>query len=216
MDGSGVIYRHIYKLDGRSYIGQSVNEKERTNSHRKSKDPTYFHRAVRKYGWENFITEILHENIDMMYLDDWEIYYISKYDTFGKNGFNMTRGGGGIRGYKHTEEHKRWLSLSNSGENNPFFNKKHSDESLFKQSKSKMGIKNPNFGIIFSEEHKEKLARSHLKPIEQWTSNGEEYIKTYNSISIAAETIGRSPTGISQCLAGKQKTSGGFFWKYVV
>ena len=67
MDGTGVIYRHTYTGDGRSYIGQSIySEQIRTKGHLKSKDSTYFHRAIRKYGWDNFTTEILHENIDPM------------------------------------------------------------------------------------------------------------------------------------------------------
>jgi group I intron endonuclease len=122
MDGTGVIYRHTYIWDGRSYIGQSIySEQIRTRGHLKSKDSTHFHRAIQKYGWENFTTDILHANLDPMYLDDWEIYYISMYGTFGTKGFNMTAGGRGIRGYKHTETHKSHLSLIMSGANNHFY-----------------------------------------------------------------------------------------------
>jgi group I intron endonuclease len=214
MDGNGVIYRHTYKVDGRSYIGQSlISEKERTKSHKKSKDGTHFHRAIRKYGWHNFTTEILHENIDPLFLDDWEIYYIAQYGTFGKNGFNMTAGGGGIKGYKHTENHKSHLSTRMAGENNPFYGRKHSEESLNRISASRSGEKNPNFGTKFTEEHKRKIGEAHLKRVEQWSADGLTYIKTFDSISDAGNAIGKSASGISQCLAYRQKTSGGFTWK---
>jgi group I intron endonuclease len=146
MDGVGTIYRHVYNVDGRSYIGQTIGIYERTKTHKRSKDDTHFHRAVRKYGWESFTTEILHENIDTMYLDEWEMYYISKYDTFGKNGFNMTAGGSGIRGYRHTEEHKQHLSERMKGTNNPFYGKKHSQKTLEMMSETRRGESSPNFG----------------------------------------------------------------------
>lgn len=215
MDGTGIIYRHTYTVDGRSYIGQSIySEQIRTKGHLKSKDSTHFHRAIRKYGWENFRTDILHENIDPMYLDDWEMYYISVYETLGVKGFNMTAGGRGIRGYRHTETHKNHLSDKMSGVNNPFYGRVHTTETRYMISESRIGEKNPNFGKPHSEEHKNKIAESHLKPVEQWSSDGKTYIHTFDSITLAANVIGKSLTGISQCLRGVQKTSGGFTWKY--
>jgi len=217
MDGTGVIYRHTYIGDGRSYIGQSIySEKIRTKGHLKSKDSTHFHRAIKKYGWENFTTDILHENIDPMYLDDWEIYYISIYETLGSKGFNMTAGGRGIRGYKHAEIHKSQLSVKMTGANNHFYGRVHTSETRNLISKTRIGEKNPNFGKPHSEEHKKKIAESHLKPVEQWSSDGKTCIHTFDSITLAANVIGRSPTCISQCLRGVQKTSGGFIWKYSV
>lgn len=193
-----------------------LTEKERTAAHKKSRDNTHFHRATRKYGWDNFTTEIIHENIDPLFLDDWEIYYIAQYDTFGKNGFNMTAGGGGIKGYRHTEIHKLHLAARMAGENNPFFGRTHTEESLNSMRESHSGEKNSNFGVKFTEDHKRKIGKALLKKVEQWTADGKLYIKTYESITIAGISIGKSPSGISQCLAGKQKTSGGFFWKFSI
>lgn len=214
MDGTGIIYRHTYIWDGRGYIGQSINsEKFRTNGHLRSKDSVHFHRAIRKYGWENFTTDILHENIDTMYLDDWEMYYISLYETLGNKGFNMTAGGGGIRGYRHTEKHKSHLSLRMAGSDNPFFGRKHSEESRQRISATRVGEKNPNFGKPHSEDHRMKISEAHLKQVEQWSADGETYIRTFDSITLAANAIEKSASGISQCLGGKQKTAGGFVWR---
>ena len=52
------------------------------------------HRAIRKYGIENFTSEILEKNIPENLLDIREEYYIQKYDTFYQ-GYNATLGGQG-------------------------------------------------------------------------------------------------------------------------
>ena len=50
-----------------------------------------FHKSIREFGESNFEVTILKE-CDYSELDKWEIYYISKYNTF-KDGYNMTKGG---------------------------------------------------------------------------------------------------------------------------
>ena len=75
----------------------SILERRWTQEKRKAfrkKDPTYNYllsRAFRKYGIENFSFEIL-EECSKEDLDDREIYYISKYDSYF-NGYNQTTGG---------------------------------------------------------------------------------------------------------------------------
>lgn len=61
-----------------------------------------------------------------------ERMYIKKYNTFDR-GYNMTIGGRGVRGLKHSEETKKKLSISNQwckGENHPFYGKTHSKHSI--------------------------------------------------------------------------------------
>lgn len=50
--------------------------------------------AMNKYGKENFVCEVLEENVPIDKLNDREIYYIEKYDSFN-NGYNSTKGGDG-------------------------------------------------------------------------------------------------------------------------
>lgn len=53
-----------------------------------------------------------------------------------------------------------------------------------------------------------------LRKIEQYDKNGN-FLKTYNSIKLAAQSINRTPGAIQSCLTGNSKTSGGYIWKYV-
>lgn len=92
----GFIYKITNKVNGKVYIGQTRYTIEfRWRQHLHKKDHTYFHNAIRKYGTENFIVEIL-EECNYEDLNSREIYYISKFNSF-KNGYNSTIGGDGNR-----------------------------------------------------------------------------------------------------------------------
>lgn len=92
------IYKITNQINGKVYIGQSTNIKRRWRQHQKTaydvnnKDyekPLY--RAIRKYGIENFIFEILEECLKKE-LNEKEKRYISLYNSFF-NGYNLTLGG---------------------------------------------------------------------------------------------------------------------------
>ena len=89
------IYKITNKINGHSYIGQSVNIIRRWGDHRHhyhnlDYDCTLY-KAFRKYGLENFEFEII-EECEPELLDEKEEYYIKLYDTY-KNGYNLTIGG---------------------------------------------------------------------------------------------------------------------------
>ena len=93
----GFIYKITNKLNGHSYIGQTIqNVKERFYQHcaikcDKAVLNMAIHKAIQKYGKENFTLEIL-EEIDSTLLNDREKYWIEYFDTY-KNGYNETLGG---------------------------------------------------------------------------------------------------------------------------
>lgn len=90
----GLIYKITNKVNNKSYIGQTRQGIQfRWNQHTSKKDNTYFHNAIQKYGKDNFEIEIL-EECDVEVLNEREIFYIAKFDTF-KNGYNLTIGGDG-------------------------------------------------------------------------------------------------------------------------
>ena len=94
------IYKITNLINGKIYIGQSINIQQRWKAHRskpfyKNGDQyqTPLYRAIRKYGLNNFIFEIIEECFESE-LNDKEQYYIQYYDaTNPDKGYNLTRGG---------------------------------------------------------------------------------------------------------------------------
>ena len=93
------IYKITNLINGKSYIGQSTNIQKRFSAHKSvafnPNDSNYnypLYRAIRKYGIENFSFEVI-EECDVSELNNKEIYYISKYNTYGKLGYNQDKGG---------------------------------------------------------------------------------------------------------------------------
>lgn len=97
----GIIYCYINTINGKRYIGQTINPITRYNAHKSSyqniNDKEYdslLHRAFRKYGFENFQYKILVNNIDDIdLLNELEIYYIKYYNSKTPNGYNVEDGG---------------------------------------------------------------------------------------------------------------------------
>tara|TARA_B100000902_G_scaffold292427_1_gene278812 strand:+ start:455 stop:1156 length:702 start_codon:yes stop_codon:yes gene_type:complete len=106
----GCIYFLTNLITLLSYVGQSVNFKGRMNAHKNSKKNFYLSRSIQKNGWHNFKVEILVDNVPEEDLDNLEDYYIDVKDTLYPNGYNLTRGGGGIRGYTHTDKSREKIS----------------------------------------------------------------------------------------------------------
>lgn len=131
------IYKIVNKVNGKVYIGFTSKTNYRFDSHKKvSKNSKHskrtLYKAVKKYGWEKFDFEIIYQSFDGDYcLKIMEPYFISEYNSFN-NGYNMTKGGEGRLGFKHSEEvkykigsrtrgkklqedHKNKISLSHKG-----------------------------------------------------------------------------------------------------
>ena len=64
------IYKVTNKINGKVYIGQSVDIGKRWRQHMTAKDDIYFHKAIQKYGLDNFIWEVI-EKCKKSELDEW-------------------------------------------------------------------------------------------------------------------------------------------------
>lgn len=102
----GFIYKITNKINGKSYIGQTVQDvKERFYQHcamscSQAVLDMAIHKAIFKYGKSNFILEVI-EEIDSINLNDREKYWIEYYDTYN-NGYNSTLGGqNGFKPFKN-------------------------------------------------------------------------------------------------------------------
>lgn len=61
--------------------------------------------------------------------------------------------------------------------------------------------------------NKKLKSQKFFKPITQYTLDGKA-IRDWESITSTSETLGISTTCICACVRGRQKTSGGYLWKY--
>ena len=111
----GIIYCYTNKINGKKYVGQTINPKNRYSAHKSSyqnpKDKEYdslLHRAFRKYGFENFTYEVLVQDIDdVEILNQLEKYYIKKLNCQIPNGYNVESGGKNCKKPKSIEHRKK-------------------------------------------------------------------------------------------------------------
>lgn len=137
--------KYIYKLtspSGKIYIGQSANLKQRKEDYRCKKAPHQpkLRNSFLKYGVDNHNFEILYQgDCSNQCLDRLERSYILMYNSVAE-GLNCTEGGGGRRGYKHSEETKQKISETKKASDiNHWVGRKHSEETRLKMSeKAKM------------------------------------------------------------------------------
>lgn len=110
----GFIYKITNKVNNKVYIGQTRYTIEfRWRQHQHKNDNTYFHNAIHKYGIENFEVEML-EEVDVELLNEREIFYIAKYDSFN-SGYNLTIGGDGNRTLLLDDKYEEIKSMYLSG-----------------------------------------------------------------------------------------------------
>ena len=125
-----IIYKITNKINGRMYIGQTINSLEERwrrhcNDALNNVLDTHFARAIRKYGPDNFIAEIIDIVEDEEDLTPREQYWIRYYDAL-HNGYNETdatyKSGGNTYQNKTTEEMeviKQKIRESKLGGKNP-------------------------------------------------------------------------------------------------
>lgn len=231
----GYIYLRTNKINGKKYVGQAVDIKQReytwnTISHHYAGKAIDAARA--KYGIDNFDFEILKE-CDDKELNKWEMYYIKELNTKVPYGYNMTDGGDGTSGFSLSEEHKRKLSeshkgkklsqetknkmsISKKGNNNSFYGKHHTKESKQKISEANKGKESWMKGKRHTEESKKKMSEIHSKPVLQIDKNTNEIIAEFPSLKQVTKDLGFSFASISKCCLNKPhyNTAYGFKWQY--
>lgn len=151
--------------NGKIYIGKAVDIKRRWKDHRaklntNSHYNSYLQNSWNKYGAKSFKFLIL-EYCSVEQLDEREKHYISIYKAKGLS-YNLTDGGDGRLGLKHTDEAKRKIGLAHMGSKNPNFGKPMNPEVRLKFDENRKRENNPTFGKPRSEEVKAKIRAAKL------------------------------------------------------
>ena len=158
------IYKVTNKINGKVYIGQSVDIGRRWREHMTAKDDIYFHKAIQKYGVENFEWEVI-EQCKKSELDEREIYWIEYYDSFNK-GYNCTRGGEGNSG-EGSPNWKGGISLDPE-------HKKEYGKQYYEENKEKIKEYNKQWYEANKEKRKEYREAHKEKAKEYYEAHKEE------------------------------------------
>lgn len=137
MQDKYVIYCVTNLENGKQYIGQTKNFRERWKAHLRSfaqhkegkqVDNSYLSRSVAKYGIENFEVTVLTSCRGVDNANYLEMYFVKELGTFKPRGYNLTLGGGGTKGFPCSEKRKKQQSEYMKGEKNSYYGKKHTEE----------------------------------------------------------------------------------------
>lgn len=213
-----IIYRATNKVNGKVYIGQTIQPlHKRWKDHcRGDKQPEgYLHRAIVKYGADNFIIEQIDSAESLIELNAKEEAYIKAFNCVSPNGYNLLPGGGNRTPHQETRE-----KIRNSLKGKPIakrwdkgFVGTHSEETREKIRQKLKGrpIKNrwtKGNSQPCSEEHKAKMSAMWKgKPNTALyktvvLSDGREF----ESVNAAAAALGVSRQTIHYLI--KNKTAG--------
>ena len=146
------LYKYHFppELTTKVYIGKTNDPNRRESEHKsdaRNGSRLSIHRAMRKYGIDNAIFEVVGTCIKEEYANEAEIALIKQYNSFGENGYNMTPGGDG----------------AGCGENNHNFGKHPSEETRKKHSIAKSGEKCYLFGKFGKDNTKSKVWKIYFK-----------------------------------------------------
>lgn len=168
--GKSGVYRWTNKINGKWYVGSSVNLSKRFSVYfnkaymDKNKDNMAINRALLKYGYSNFRLEILEYTTAEMAIK-LEQHYLDLFNELPASlSYNIFTIAGSRLGYKVLDATKEKLRLANLGENNPNFGKSHSKEVRDKISETLLNsVNHPSRGKPGNITFKDKTHTSETK-----------------------------------------------------
>jgi len=199
-----IIYKVTNVINGKVYIGKTKNtlESRKCEHIKKSKNPKlYFHSALKKYGNDNFVWEVIYECNNNAELNAAEIKFISEYAS-NKCGYNLTTGGDG--GYifspnvlSHIGEQTK---LRNYKFGNPFKGKTHSEETKKIISEKMKEWNKTNNSPFKGKTHSEETKKIISEKMKEWN-------KTNNSPMVGKKHSEESKTLMKNARVGWHKSN---------
>ena len=226
------------------YVGKTTNLNRRIKEHINgcNKDTTHKNCWISELicdGLKPIMCVI--DSINTTEWEFWEIHYISYFKSIGCRLTNTKKGGQSptfitsklssrkgkcleeIYGDEKGKVIKDKIRISSTkrsdypqGKDHWNYGKHASNITKEKISKikkiSQFGVNNPMYGKHVSDQNKQRSSKLFAKKVIQLNLNGD-VIKIWDSITLAKKTL-NIKGGISNVCYGKQKTAGGYKWKY--
>ena len=244
----GFIYKITNNFDDKLYIGLTTkkNAKERWYQHRylarhlSTSDNSYLHRSMNEHGVDNFVFEVI-EEVENEKLPEREQYWISQYNSYSPNGYNLTTGGEGTPGFsrpqseeerkkkgesikkfraEHPEMNELYRQRMIENNNNPEYREKVLEgyQRFLKDNPDYFsGKNNPFYRKHHTEENLKKIherAEKQKITIQQLDKDTEEVLATYHGIREAELALKISHGWLSKA-ARQGKIAYGYKWKII-
>jgi len=171
----GFIYLIRNKVNRKVYVGLTTKTVairwERHCTWGRKGHTGHIYNAIRKYGPQSFLVKTLATTDDITKLKMLEKRYIAKYRSQDpKRGYNLTLGGDGCCGYRHTAQFKRMISKRFRGQPRPLsvglaVSKARKGTSLSAEHRKKIGIASQRCWDSMSQ----KKRRQRLNKIIPWS-----------------------------------------------
>ena len=217
------VYRHINKINNKMYIGITAQKPENRwgASGSNYKGSPYFYNAINKYGWDNFIHEVLYINLTQEEACTLEKSLIAEYCTDNPSyGYNCTTGG--EKSFKMNEISRKKKSQAMMGNKNGQHPCREDTKEKIRAAqkgkkltpehiqKLKQGAVNRKT-VPCTEEKKKKLQNNHpaMKKI-----YCVETDTVYKSINECARALNLHASNISGVCRGKHAHTKGYHFKY--
>ena len=192
MDNIVCIYKITNTVTGDFYIGQTINFHNRIRCH-KNNPPPKMREDIKKYGWDAFKAEMVEECAVENLTEKERDYIKSLKPAYNTHPFD----------YTITEETRRKISEANKGK--------------FVSIKTREKISKAKKGKKFSLEHCKKIQKRMQAQAVDLFGKAIICIETqevFKCMVDAAEKLGIKPQNLTAALHGRQKTAGGYTWKY--
>lgn len=221
------IYKITNIINGKIYIGQSINIQRRWNQEKNKafnqNDAAYnqlLSKAFRKYGVENFTFEVV-EELSASALNEREEYWIGHFNSLTPNGYNAHNGGrysytpNPLNYSVLTEEEVKDIKTTLKETSIPM--SKIAEEYCVSISTINAIAKGRSWRDV-NEKYPIRATENFNKEIGQYTKDGK-LVAIFSSAAEANRKTGISVSSISTICRNKginnRKTAGGYMWRIV-
>lgn len=226
-NGKSGVYRWINNINGKTYVGSSINLSHRFYQYYSlrimeytlQKSQSHIFKALIKYGYSSFSLEIL-EYCEPSKVIEREQFYLDLLSPI----YNILKIAGSRLGYITSDKTKELLRLANLGENHPLYGKTHSEDTKALMRLAHLAENNSMYGKKHSEEtkalmsaaqklrdksgfektaeHRSKLSKSLGHKIEI-TDVEANVSGIFDTVGEAAKYLNSSPTSVSRYIKNK-------------